>query len=254
MLDPVYVAVSAVLRGWHQLFGLVLGPSSGAAWALSVVFLVLTLRALLIRPTLAQVRSGRVLRALAPQIAELRRRHADDPVRLARETATLQKANGVSVWRTLLPAVAQLPVFLGLLHVLQAFAPGSTDYALGAGEVASFLSARLFGAPLSGYLSMPQQMLDGLGSGRLDVALVAVPLMLVAAVATFFSARQAAAQPDAPAYLRWTPWIFPLGVLIGGALFPFPIAILLYWLTQNVWTLVQQHLVTRALGRVPSGP
>ncbi|MBN9099475.1 MULTISPECIES: membrane protein insertase YidC [unclassified Pseudonocardia] len=246
MLDPVYVAVSFVLWCWHQLFGLLLGPVSGAAWALSVVFLVLTLRALLIRPALAQARSGRAMRALAPQLAELRRRHAGDPARLARETAALQKANGVSVWSTLLPAVVQLPVVLGLLHVLHAIAAGSTDYALGAGEVSSFLAARLFGAPLSGYLSMPQQALDALGTGRLDVALVAVPLMLLAAAATFFSARHAARQPDAPAYLRWTPWVLPLGALVGGAFFPLPIGILLYWLTQNVWTLVQQHLVTRA--------
>lgn len=246
MLDPVYVAVSAVLWAWHQLFGLLLGPASGAAWALSVVFLVLTLRALLIRPTLAQVRSGRAMQALAPQLAELRRRHAGDTARLARETAALQKANGVNVWGTLLPAVAQLPVFLGLLHVLRSFVPGSANYALGADQVGSFLAARLFGAPLSGYLSMPRQVLDGLGTGRLDVALVAVPLMLAAAVATYFSARHAATAPGAPAYLRWTPWIFPLGALVGGAFFPFPIAILLYWLTQNVWTLVQQHLVHRA--------
>jgi YidC/Oxa1 family membrane protein insertase len=34
-------------------------------------------------------------------------------------------------------------------------------------------------------------------------------------------------------------------VLIGGAFFPFPIAILLYWLANNVWTLVQQWIVFR---------
>jgi YidC/Oxa1 family membrane protein insertase len=195
-------------------------------------------------PVLAQVRSGRALAALAPQLAELRRRHTGDTARLARETAALQKAHGVSVWGTLLLALLQLPVFLGLLHVLHAFVPGAANYALGTHEVASFLSARLFGAPLSGYLAMPQPALDTLGTGRLDVALVAVPLMPAAAVATFLTARHAAAQPDAPRYLRWMPWIFPLGTLVGGAFLPFPIAILLYWLTQNVWTLVQQRLVT----------
>ncbi len=245
MLDPVYFAVSAVMWCWHQLFGLLLGPASGAAWALSVVFLVLTLRALLIRPTLAQARSGRAMCALAPQVAELRRRHADDTARLALETRALQKAHGVNVWSALFPTMLQLPVFLGLLHVLHSFVPGATNYALGATEVHSFLAARLFGAPLSAYLAMPQPVLDGLGAARLDVALVAVPLMLVAAVATYFSARRAATAPGAAAYLRWTPWIFPLGVLVGGAFFPFPVAILLYWLTQNLWTLVQQYLVLR---------
>jgi YidC/Oxa1 family membrane protein insertase len=94
LFDPLYLAVSGVMWCWHQLFGFLLGPSSGAAWALSVVFLVLTSRALLIRPLLAQVRSARVMRELAPQLAALRTRHADDPARLLQETGALQRAHG----------------------------------------------------------------------------------------------------------------------------------------------------------------
>jgi hypothetical protein len=59
--DPVYLAVSGVMWCWHQLFGFLLGPASGAAWALSVVFLVLTLPALLQVPVFvaaAEVRRG----------------------------------------------------------------------------------------------------------------------------------------------------------------------------------------------------
>jgi YidC/Oxa1 family membrane protein insertase len=245
VLDPVYYAVSAVMWSWHQLFGLLLGASSGAAWALSVVFLVLTLRALLIRPFLAQVRSGRAMAALAPELAELRRRHAGDTVRIARETRALQQARGVSTLGAVVPALLQLPVFIGLLHVLRSFTdPSVPNYAFGPGDVRSFLEARLFGAPLSSYLSMPQGALDAFGAhvDRLDVVLVAVPLMLLASVATHFSARLSLTEQPSAAFLRWTPWILPLGVLAGGLFFPFPIAILLYWLTGNVWTLVQQRL------------
>jgi hypothetical protein len=113
LFDPLYLAVSGVMWCWHQLFGFLLGPASGAAWALSVVFLVLTLRALLIRPFLAQMRSARVMRELAPQLAELRARHSDDPARLFQETSALQRAHGVSAASTLLPALLQVPVFLG---------------------------------------------------------------------------------------------------------------------------------------------
>jgi YidC/Oxa1 family membrane protein insertase len=267
VLDPVYFVVSGVMWCWHQLFGVLLGPASGVAWALSVVFLVLTLRALLIRPFLAQLRSGRAMRAIAPQLAQLRARHADDPARLVQETRALQQAHGVSAAGTILPALLQVPVFLGLLHVLTHFnRSGLTfeqnaalaNYAFGPDEVRSFLSARLFGAPLSSYLSMPQQLLDSFGGhvDRWEVAAVAVPLMLLAAVATHFSARHSLRhQPaDGPlgAIMRWTPWVFPLGALVGGAFFPLPIAILLYWLANNVWTLVQQWIVFRpAASRAP---
>jgi YidC/Oxa1 family membrane protein insertase len=258
VLDPVYYAVSAVMWCWHQLFGLLLGPTSGVAWALSVVFLVLTLRAVMIRPFLAQVRSGRAMRALAPQLAELRKLYADDRPRLMQETKALQSAHGVSALGGCLPALLQIPVFLGLLHVLRYFnRPGLTfeqnaaipNYVFAPDQVRSFLEARLFGAPLSAYLSMPQQLLDSFGGhvDRIDVVVVAVPLMLVAAVATHFSARHSAQQqpPGSPtaSIMRFTPWIFPLGALIGGAFFPFPIAILVYWLTNNAWTLVQQRIV-----------
>jgi YidC/Oxa1 family membrane protein insertase len=267
VLNPVYYAVSAVMWFWHQVFGLLLGPADGAAWALSVVFLVLTLRAVMIKPFLAQVRSGRAMRMLAPRLAELRAEHADDPARLLRETTALQRAHGVSVLGGLVPALLQIPVFLGLLHVLRSFnRPGPSfaqnaalpNYAFGADEVRSFLDARLFGVPLSSYVSMPQQLLDTFGAhvGQWEVVAVAVPLMVLAAVATHFTARLSLArQPlDGPAasIMRWTPWIFPLGVLGGGLFFPFPIAILLYWFTQNVWTLVQQHLVFRRMDAEPA--
>jgi YidC/Oxa1 family membrane protein insertase len=262
LLDPVYFVVSGVMWCWHQLFGFLLGPASGAAWALSVVFLVLTLRALLIRPFLAQVRSARVMRELAPQLAALRNRHADDPARLLQETRALQSTHGVSAASMLVPVLLQVPVFLGLLHVLTQFnRRGLTfeqnaalaNYAFGPDQVRSFLEARLFGAPLSAYLSMPQQLLDSFGVHveRWEVAVVTVPLMLLAAMATHLTARLSLRQQpvDGPfgGIMRWTPWVFPLGVLIGGAFFPFPVAILLYWLTNSAWTLVQQWLVLRPL-------
>jgi YidC/Oxa1 family membrane protein insertase len=257
MLDPVYFVVSGVMWCWHQLFGFLLGPASGAAWALSVVFLVLTLRALLIRPFLAQVRSARVMRVLAPQLSALRARYADDPGRLLQETRALQSAHGVSAAGMLVPALLQVPVFLGLLHVLTHFnRRGLTfeqnaalaNYAFGADEVRSFLEARLFGAPLSAYVSTPLDAYGGLVD-RWDIAVVAVPLILLAALATHVTARLSVRQQpvDGPlaGIMRWTPWVFPLGVVVGGAFFPFPVAILLYWLTNSAWTLVQQWLVLR---------
>ncbi|MGZ8750638.1 MAG: hypothetical protein ACXWYP_07145 [Pseudonocardia sp.] len=57
--------------------------------------------------------------------------------------------------------------------------------------------------------------------------------------------------------MRATPWIFPLGVLLGGLFAAFPIAILLHWLTNNLWTLVQQRIVfppARRRGGRPPGP
>jgi YidC/Oxa1 family membrane protein insertase len=117
--------------------------------------------------------------------------------------------------------------------------------------VRSFLEARLFGVPLSASIAAPQDLLDAYGGPveRWEVVAVALPLVLLAAVATHVTARHSLARGalDGPAaaVLRWTPWIFPLGVVVGGLFFPFPVAILLYWLTNSTWTLAQQWVVHR---------
>ena len=260
MLDFLYYPVSAVLWAWHQAFGLVLGPNDGVAWALSVIFLVWTLRAVMIRPALSQLRSAHRMRALAPELKQLRARHAAEPEKLLAETRKLHAAHGVSPLGGLLPALVQAPVFLALLHVLRYFnRPGLTfeqnaaipNYVFGPDEVRSFLEARLFGAPLSAYVTMPQSLLDSFGGAAVthwQVLAVAAPLAVVAAVATHLTARRSLRdQGDAPAFLRFTPWLFPAGALVG---LPFlPVAVLLYWVAGNAWTLAQQHLLGRIVAQ-----
>lgn len=200
MLDVLYYPVSAVMWFWHQVFGLLLGPASGVAWGLSVVFLVLTLRTLMIKPFLAQVRAGHRMQAIAPQLAELRKQHAGDKRKLLEQTQKLQREHGVNPLGGCLPLLIQMPVFLALLHVLRYFnRPGLSfeqnavipNYVFGPDEVRSFLQARLFGAPLSSYIAMPQSLLDSFGAHveRWEVVAVAAPMMLFAAVATHITVR-----------------------------------------------------------------
>ena len=256
LLDPLYFAVSAVMRAWHSLFATFLDPST--AWVLAVVFLVVTLRALLLWPSLAQLRTAATLRRIAPELTALRTRHSEDPARLLRETSALQRAHGASTWRTLVPALAQMPVFLGLLHVLQGFHAGGTNYAFGPAEVASFLDAQVAGVPLSAYVAMPATLLDGFGIDRPAVLVVAVPLLLLAAVATHLTVRQSLARSgtDGPAaaFMRWMPWLAPAGAIVAGLLFPLSIGVLLYWLTSNVWTLAQYRLGTAWVERSAPAP
>ncbi|SDF31209.1 membrane protein insertase YidC [Pseudonocardia oroxyli] len=260
MLDFLYYPVSAVLWFWHQVFGLVLGPDDGVAWALAVIFLVLTLRTPMIKPALSRLRSAHRMRALAPRLTELRARHRDDPQKLVAETRALQAEHGVSAFGGVASALLQAPVFLALLHVLRYFnRPGLTfeqnaaipNYVFGPDEVRSFLEARLFGAPLSAYVTMPQSLLDSFGGASVtswQVLAVALPLAVLAAVATHVTARRSLrTQPDAPRIMRALPWVFPLGAL---ASVPFlPDAVLVYWLANNGWTLVEQHVLGRIVER-----
>ncbi|NUS42955.1 MAG: membrane protein insertase YidC [Mycobacteriaceae bacterium] len=270
MLDFIYYPISAVLWFWHRVFGFVLGPDNGFAWALSVVFLVFTLRLLLYKPFVKQVRTTRQMQELQPQIKELQRKYKNDRQQQALEMQKLQREHGFNPLMGCLPVLAQAPVFIGLYHVLNSFnrtghgfgklglTPDENaqigNYVFSVGDVQSFLRARLFGAPISSYITAPHSYYEGFTKFGgvptwITVAVVAVPLMVLASVATHFNARasvarqspEALANPQAAMMNKLALWVFPLGVLVGG---PFlPISVLLYWVANNIWTYGQQHLV-----------
>ncbi|TDP32524.1 membrane protein insertase YidC [Nocardia ignorata] len=270
MLDIIYWPVSAILWFWHKAFGFVFGPDSGLTWSLAVVFLVFTLRLVLYKPFVKQVRTTRQMQELQPQIKELQKKYKNDRETMAREMQKLQKEHGFNPLMGCLPVLVQVPVFLGLFHVLRSFNRtghgwgqlGLTaeenanigNYIFSATDVQSFLSARIFGAPIAAFITAPVSELQAFADWggtptRMSIGLVAVPLMVIAGVATHFNARasvarqtpEAAANPQAAIMNKLSLWVFPLGVMVGG---PFlMIGILLYWVANNIWTYGQQHLV-----------
>jgi YidC/Oxa1 family membrane protein insertase len=263
LLNFIYYPVSAILWFWHNAFGFVLGSNSGFAWALAVVMLVFTLRALLFKPFVSQVRSMRKMQEFAPEIQKLKAKYGDDRQKMAAEMQKLQSQHGVNPLGGCLPVLVQIPVFIGLFHVLRSFNRTFLDpvqnrmtgnYVFNAADVQSFLDARLFGVPLSAYITEPAELLSRYGDvTRPQIAVVAVPLTIVAGVLTHLTARhsverQTAAQtanPQAVMMNKVMLYLFPFGVVAGGPFFP--LAILLYWLSNNLWTLGQQRLVYRRI-------
>jgi YidC/Oxa1 family membrane protein insertase len=282
VLDFIYYPVSGILWFWHKVFAFIpfLGPTDGGngiAWALSVVFLVFTLRLLLYKPFVKQVRTTRQMQELQPQIKALQAKYKGDRQRQALELQKLQKEHGFNPIMGCLPVLAQAPVFIGLYHVLRSFnrtghgmgqlgldpALNRTipNYFFGVDDVDSFLNARLFGAPISATVVESKTALEafvneslGLGLPSIwNLAACAVPLMIIASLATHFNARAsvarqseaAAANPQAAIMNKLALWVFPLGVLVFGVFLP--IAILLYWVSNNIWTYGQQHLVFRKI-------
>jgi YidC/Oxa1 family membrane protein insertase len=272
-LDYIYYPVSAIMWVWYKLFAFLLGLIPGVdgstnffAWALSVTFLVFTLRAILYRPFVRQIETTRQMQELQPQIKALQKKYGKDRQRMALEMQKLQKEHGFNPILGCLPMLAQVPVFLGLYHVLNSFNRTQTgfgrlgltvqenaslgNYVFSAQDVRNFLDSHFFGAPLGA--SMIQKVgLDAFGDhfNRTSVILVGVPLMIIAGIATHFNSRasvarqspEAAANPQTAMMNKLALYVFPLGVVVGG---PFlPLAIILYWVSNNIWTYGQQHYV-----------
>jgi YidC/Oxa1 family membrane protein insertase len=255
VLDFIYYPVSFIMWCWHWVFGHVFGEANAIAWALSIVFLVFTLRAIMFKPMVKQVRSMRKMQEFAPEIKKLQKKYANDKQKLAQEMQKLQAKHGVSPLGGCLPMLLQIPVFIGLFHVLREFKPGKTEnYFFDAQGVASYIDANLFGARLSNWITQPAVELAQFDVSRASVIAVSVPLMIIASVLTHLTARHSVARQNPEAATQQTAimnkltlYIFPLGVLVGG--FFFPIGLLVYWLSNNSWTLMQQHVVYRQIDK-----
>ena len=264
-LDYIYYPVSGIMWLWYKLFALVLGPNSFFAWALTVMFLVFSLRALLYKPFVRQIRTTRQMQELQPQIKALQKKYGKDRQRMAMEMQKLQREHGFNPVLGCLPMLAQIPVFLGLYHVLMSFNRTQTgfgrlglsveenrslgNYFFSAADVGHFLDANLFGAPIGAAITQQHGLAAYTEFSRPAVAGVAVPLMILAGIATYFNSRasiarqspEAAANPQTALMNKLALYVFPLGVVIGG---PFlPIAIIIYWVSNNIWTFGQQHIV-----------
>ncbi|WP_280237026.1 membrane protein insertase YidC [Nocardia cyriacigeorgica] len=261
MLDVIYYPVSAALSLWHTATAAVVGSSGSLAWIAAVILLVMTLRAALFPVFLRQARSQAAIRCLQPELDAIRKKHPDDRRAQATETQQLYRANGVRPFAGCLPLLGQAFVFLGLFHVLRSFdrtvaaahlpftataAPMSAEqnaltpnYVFDAADVRSFLDADLSGVPLSATLT---------GHPGAVTAVVTLTLAVIAAIATHFTARTALSRQEStglPFMRTLSLWVFPVGALIGGTVLP--IAVLLYFVTNNAWTFAQQHIIYRRI-------
>ncbi|BBZ72732.1 membrane protein insertase YidC [Mycobacterium paraseoulense] len=264
-LDFVYYPVSWIMWAWYKLFAAMLGPSNFFAWALSVMFLVFSLRALLYKPFVRQIRTTRQMQELQPQIKALQKKYGKDRQRMALEMQKLQREHGFNPILGCLPMLAQIPVFIGLYHVLRSFNRTTGgfgqphlsvaqnrltgNYVFSPTDVGHFLDANLFGAPIGAFMTQRTGLDAFTYFSRPAVIAVGAPVMILAGIATYFNSRasvarqspEAAANPQTAMMNKLALYVFPLGVVVGG---PFlPLAIILYWFANNIWTFGQQHYV-----------
>jgi len=265
-LNFLYIPVSWVLLRWHQLLsGIGMDPDSGLIWALSIVLLVVTARLLLFPAFVKQVHAQRNLQRLQPRIKKLRETYRDDRAELNRQLRKLQE-DGYNPLAGCLPMLVQIPVFLGLYHVLRhlsnsvALCNGRATSSLlklytfsggPTGETCSAAKANLFGAPLAASFRDGADKIHALGGDLASTRWVILALLLASAAATFATQllvranATATSQESVATVGRIVLYVVPLVVMASGLLFGFPLGVLLYWFTSNLWTLAQQAYIIR---------
>jgi YidC/Oxa1 family membrane protein insertase len=244
ILTPLYYAVSAVLLAWHWVFSLFLNPDGGAAWVLSIVGLTLVVRAALIPLFVKQIKSSRNMQLIQPKVKELQKKYGHDRERLAQETMNLYKETGTNPFAACLPLLVQSPIFIALFRLLdQAQKNHKANGFMTTEQATSLANAKLFGTiPIS----------DTFLNSDLTSVKVLAAILVVAMTATTFTTQRQLMSKNMPADAMSGPYaqqqkmllyVLPVAFAAGGV--AFPIGVLVYWTTTNIWTMGQQFYVIR---------
>src|SRR5690606_12642568 len=206
ILYPIMWVVAWLMVGFHSvLTSLGLDPASGAAWALSIVGLVIVMRILLIPLFVKQIKASRGMQLVAPELQKVQKKYKGktDPASreaMTRETMELYRKHGTNPFASCLPILAQSPIFFALFRVLYNLGPlARGEYAGGAresigpltGELAGQANdATLFGAPISSFFMQ---------AGATTETRIVTVLLIVAMSATTFLTQRQLTQKNMPA-------------------------------------------------------
>lgn len=235
-----YLADVPVIQPLIDLFEEVLvffHDSAGLGWGMAIIALTVTIRALLLPLTLKQVKSMQEMQRIAPQMKELQAKYKDDRQRLNQEMMKLYQEHKVNPFASCLPLLAQLPVFISLFYLLRedlrteicpTINPPGVDKTRPCGETDA-----------SEFFFIPD-LTDAATGGVLAVLIV----LYVGSQLASSLLMSVSADPRQRYIFMALPFVF-IPFIIS-----FPAGLLVYWITTNVWTIVQQFIVRRTVGPV----
>ncbi|MFC9651555.1 MULTISPECIES: membrane protein insertase YidC [unclassified Streptomyces] len=241
--------VSWVIVQFHSLYGMIFGPDTGWAWGLSIVSLVVLIRICLIPLFVKQIKSTRNMQVLQPKMKAIQERYKNDKQRQSEEMMKLYKETGTNPLSSCLPILAQSPFFFALYHVLSSIASGKTVGVIDDQRLLdSARQAHIFGAPLAAKFMDSADKVASLNASLTDVRIVTAIMIVMMSASQFYTQRQLMTKnvdlTVKTPYMqqqKMLMYIFPLIFAVTGV--NFPVGVLVYWLTTNVWTMGQQMYV-----------
>lgn len=266
LLTPIKWIIEAILVGFHSLLDLIgMDPAGGLTWVLSIVGLVLVVRAALIPIFVRQIKSQRKMLEVAPQLKKIQdkykgKRDQFSREAMQRETMELYKKAGTNPFASCLPLLIQMPIFFSLFSVLNeskpqadgTFKPGADLFGLPS-LFTKELAQQFHEASLFGIAPLRHSIQSALASNPVEavVIVIAVTMVVLMTASQFItqlqimSKNQSPEMKASPMYRQQRILLYILPLVFAFSGFAFPIGVMFYWLTSNVWTMVQQFLVIR---------
>ena len=243
ILKPLYIAVSWVIVTIHDLLSPVFGTNSGVSWSLAIIGLVIIIRIILIPLFVKQIKSQRALTALQPHMKEIQKKYKDDRQKQSEEMMKLYKEHKTNPLASCFPILAQAPIFFALFTVLNGIAKNNPHGLLKGEYLTSIANAKFFGASFAESF---------LGTSDSMVKVVTVLLIVLMSATTFTTQRQLMVKGmpkmDASNNMMLQQqkimlYVFPIIFAVSGV--NFPVGVLIYWSTTNLWTWGQQYYVIK---------
>ncbi|WP_353943564.1 membrane protein insertase YidC [Streptomyces sp. HUAS MG91] len=240
--------VSWVIVQFHKVFGAIFGPDTGWAWGLSIVSLVVLIRICLIPLFVKQIKSTRNMQLLQPQMKAIQERYKNDKQRQSEEMMKLYKETGTNPLSSCLPILVQSPFFFALYHTLAGIAENKKIGVIDQSLLDSAQKAHIFGAPLAAKFMDTADEVAKMGATLMDVRVVTAVMIIMMSASQFYTQRQLmtknvdlTVKTPFMQQQKMLMYVFPVIFLFMGI--NFPVGVLVYWLTTNVWTMGQQMYV-----------
>jgi YidC/Oxa1 family membrane protein insertase len=240
----------------------------GGSWGLAIVGLTVLIRAILVPVTFRQLKSMQEMQRLAPQMKEIKDKYSEDKQRQQQEIMKFYKENKINPLASCLPFALQLPVFISLFYMLRT----DLKFDICGPQLREHYTRELH-RPITSNSQIPEKAVHVMGhtvagltetgcnvvypgSAKFlfipDITAKATGVVLIVLIALYIASQiistlMATASAD-PNQRRM---MLALPLVIVAFLFRYPAGLLVYWITTNVWTIVQQYFIRRRIGPAP---
>ena len=217
VLSPIEDPLTWLLEELHTALEL--------PWGWAVVGVTIIVRMLLVPVTVKQIRSMQRMQQYLPQMKAIQQKHKGNRQKSNEELMKFYREHNINPAASCLPMVLQIPIFFGLYFVLRDFED-------------EIYEPKYPGSDL-GWLSLVPNITDNITDHWSGYLLCVVYAGSQVASTYFMSTTMDRTQ-------RILFMVLPVGfvffILSGSVVFP--VGLLIYWVTTNLWT-VGQGLVTR---------
>ena len=211
--QPLYAILYFLNNGQLHAFGYQLDVFGGFGnWGFAIIFLTILVKLAFFSLNAKAYRSMAKMRAIQPKMLDIRDRYADDRQKQSQEMMALYSKEGVNPLGGCLPILVQMPVFIALYWVL-------------------LESVELRHAPFIGYIRDLSAM---------DPYFV-MPVIMGVSMWAQQKLNPPPPDPMQAKIMQFLPIVFTFFFLF------FPAGLVLYWVVNNVLSIVQQWIITRRI-------